>query len=365
MLLINDLLRHNQNVMSELCAASTSTLEGGWYVLGKQVKEFEREFAAYCQVEHCVSVANGTDALELALRALSVGQDDAVITVANAGAYSTTAIMAVGAQPVFVDINTETLLLSLSHLQSLINSKTKAIVVTHLYGQAAPVVEVLAMATKFGIPVVEDCAQAHGAMINGRRVGSFGAIGCFSFYPSKNLGALGDGGAITTKDPLLAEQVQMLRQYGWQSKYEITLMGGRNSRLDELQAAFLRIKLPYLDKWNQRRFEIGQLYVSGIHHAMVTLPRIAQGSFVGHLFVVRTPQREALRAHLKQNQIMSDVHYPIPDYRQPAFAALFPNVSLSATDQTCEEILTLPCFPEMTDAEVQGVIEAVNNWSVA
>jgi dTDP-4-amino-4,6-dideoxygalactose transaminase len=361
--MINDLLRHNQKNMGELSVALTSVLDSGWYVLGNQVKEFEREFASYCQTGHCVSVANGTDALELALRALDVGHGDQVVSVANAGAYSTAAILAVGALPVYVDIDADTLLLSVAHLRPLINDKTTAIIVTHLYGQAAPVDEVLALAAEYGIPVIEDCAQAHGAKINGRRVGSFGALGCFSFYPTKNLGALGDGGAITTNDDALAKRVQMLRQYGWQNKYEITLAGGRNSRLDEMQAAFLRVKLPYLDKWNQQRFEISQLYVAGIRHALVTLPRIVAGSFVGHLFVVRSTQRDGLREHLKHNQIMSEVHYPIPDYRQPAFAALFQGVSLSATEQACGEILTLPCFPEMTDAEVKHVIDVVNGWS--
>ena len=362
MLLINELLRHNQKVMDKLSVAVSSVLESGWYVLGNQVKEFEHEFASYCQTEHCVSVANGTDALELALRALDVGQGDKVITVANAGGYSTTAILAVGAMPVYVDVDADTLLLSIKHLRRLISAETRAIVVTHLYGQAAPEDEALTVAAEYGIPVIEDCAQAHGAMLNGRRVGSFGALGCFSFYPTKNLGALGDGGAITTNDVALAKRVQMLRQYGWQSKYEIVLVGGRNSRLDELQAAILRVKLPYLDSWNQRRFEISQLYMAGIRHSLVTLPRIAASSFVGHLFVVRSPRRDELREHLKQNQIMSEVHYPIPDYHQPALAALFPRLSLSATEYACGEILTLPCFPEMSDAEVKSVIDTVNGW---
>lgn len=363
MLMINDLLRHNQTVMDGLSVAATKVLANGWYVLGNQVKEFEREFASYCQTEHCVSVANGTDALELSLRALNVGQGDKVITVANAGAYSTTAILAVGAMPVYVDVDDETMLLSIEHFRRLINSETKAVIVTHLYGQAAPVDEILFLAAEYGVPVIEDCAQAHGAMLNGRRVGSFGTLGCFSFYPTKNLGALGDGGAITTNDTALAKRVQMLRQYGWQSKYEIALVGGRNSRLDELQAATLRIKLPYLDNWNQRRVEISQLYLAGIRHSLITLPSIVASKYVGHLFVVRAQKRDALREHLKQHQIMSEVHYPIPDYRQPAFAALFPGLALPVTDRACGEILTLPCFPEMSDAEVQFVIEAVNGWS--
>ncbi len=365
MLMINDLLRHNRRVMSELSAEATKVLESGWYVLGTHVKEFEREFASYCQTDHCITVANGTDALELALHALDVGRGDEVITVANAGAYSTTAIFAVGAMPCYVDIDPATLLLSVEDLRRLVNSKTKAIIVTHLYGQAAPMDEVLALARQHGIPVVEDCAQAHGALAGTRRVGSMGAIGCFSFYPTKNLGALGDGGAVTTNDRALAKRVQMLRQYGWEHKYENALHGGRNSRLDEMQAAFLRVKLPHLDEWNKRRYEISQRYVEGIRNPLVSPPHIAAGSFVGHLLVVRSPRRDALREHLKQNQIMSEVHYPIPDYRQPSFAASFPGLSLAATEQACGEILTLPCFPEMSDAEIQRVVDAVNSWSGA
>lgn len=363
MLMINDLLRHNECLMPDVSAAINEVLQSGWYVLGKQVNEFEQEFASYIQTTHCVSVANGTDALELALRALNIGPRHQVITVANAGAYSTTAILAVGGEPVYVDIDPDTYLLSMKHLRDLVGAETKAIVVTHLYGQAAPVDQVLSLAAEFGIPVIEDCAQAHGAMLQSRRVGSFGALGCFSFYPSKNLGALGDGGAVTTSDEKLASRLKMLRQYGWQSKYEITLAGGRNSRLDELQAALLRVKLPHLDKWNARRFEISKRYVDGIHHPMVAMPHILKGEFVGHLFVVRSRQRDGLREHLKQNGIMSEVHYPVPDYRQPAFAGMFPGIQLPSTECVCEEILTLPCFPEMSDVEVETVIKAVNGWS--
>lgn len=365
MLMINDLLRHNQSILNEVSSAAATVMESGWYVLGKQVKEFEREFAEFCQAQHCVTVANGTDALELALRALGVGKGDKIITVANAGAYSTTAILAVGAVPEYVEIDTDSLLLSTEHLRKMLSAETRAIIVTHLYGHAAPVDAALAMANEYGIPIIEDCAQAHGATLNGRRVGSFGALGCFSFYPTKNLGALGDGGAITTNDPALAARAQMLRQYGWKTKYEIAMPGGRNSRLDELQAAILRVKLKYLDKWNLRRYEISQRYVAGIRHPMISLPHIAAGEFVGHLFVARTAKRDELREHLKRCQIVSEVHYPIPDYRQPAFMDLFPGVSLPVTERACREIITLPCFPEMSDAEIELVIDAVNNWSAA
>lgn len=361
-LLTNDLLRHNQNMMRELKVSALTIMEGGWYVLGRQVEEFEDKFAAYCQTSHCVTVANGTDALELGLRAIGVIEGDKVITVANAGAYSTVAILAMGAIPEYVDIDPKSMLISIEHLSTLIDSETRAIIVTHLYGHVASMGAILEQASKFGIPVLEDCAQAHGGLHNGRRVGSYGAIGCFSFYPTKNLGALGDGGALVTNDAAIATRVRMLRQYGWEQKYQIGLAGGRNSRLDELQAALLSVKLPYLDAWNQRRVQISDGYLDGIRHPMITLPSIFPGSYVGHLFVVRTRERKSLREHLKNLGIMSDIHYPIPDYQQPAILKLFPDISLPATERACEEVLSLPCFPEMSDAEIQRVVDAVNSW---
>lgn len=362
MLMVNDLLRHNQKMMRELSVAVTHVLESGWYVLGDQVKLFEREFAAYCQVEHCISVANGTDALELALRALGVKQGDKVITVANAGGYSTTAVLAVGAMPEYVDIDPDTLLLSIEHLRKLICSDIRAIIVTHLYGQAAPVDVVLNVTAEYDIPVVEDCAQAHGALLNDRKVGSFGALSCFSFYPTKNLGALGDGGAVITDDESLAAKVRQLRQYGWKERYCSTLAGGRNSRLDELQAAVLRIKLPYLERWNQRRREIARSYNTFIDHAMVRKLSVLNNGYVGHLYVILCAYRQQLQSHLRSCGIASDIHYPIPDYRQPSIKDHFVGVSLPSTERACSGVLTLPCFPEMTDFEVAEVVDAVNAW---
>jgi len=363
-LLTNDLLRHNNYMIKELRTSTINVIEGGWYVLGRKVEEFEDEFAAYCEARHCVTVANGTDALELGLRALGVSKGDKVITVANAGAYSTVAILAIGAMPVYVDIDHKSMLISLEHLSNLIDSETSAIVVTHLYGQVAPLNEILELANKFGIPILEDCAQAHGAMYDGHRVGSIGRIGCFSFYPTKNLGALGDGGAIVTNDMVIAKRVKMLRQYGWEKKYQIGITGGRNSRMDELQAALLSVKLPNLDAWNQRRVQICDNYLAGIRHQMITLPRIVSANSVCHLFVLRTRERDNLKEHLKHFRIMSDVHYPIPDHQQPAIAIFFPDLSLPETERASREVLSLPCFPEMTDAEIQRVIDAVNCWHV-
>jgi aminotransferase EvaB len=365
MLLINDLLRHNQCIMEQLKDSIMTVLESGWYILGAQVKNFENEFAAFCETAHCISVANGTDALELALRALDVKQGDTVMTVANAGGYSTTAILAVGAIPQYVEIDAETLLMSVDHLNQLINiAKPRAIIITHLYGQVAPVDKILSIVEPYGIPVIEDCAQAHGARLQGRKVGSLAAMGCFSFYPSKNLGALGDGGAITTQDADIAARLQSLRQYGWKNKYEMIQKGGRNSRLDELQAAILRAKLPHLEKWNQRRYDISLQYIENIRHPLIKMQRIAQESYVGHLFVLRTSKRDALRAHLREHAILSEIHYPTPDYLQPAMQDLFVDITLPITENACAEILTLPCFPEMTDEEIRNVINCVNDWTI-
>lgn len=360
--MMNDLRRHNQSLLPELRSKALAVMESGWFVLGSHVKEFERESAAYCQTESCVTVANGSDALELALRAVGIGMGDKVITVANAGAYGTMAILAVGATPVYVEIDPDDMLISVEHLRKTITPAIRAVVVTHLYGRVAQVNDVKAIADEYGIPIIEDCAQAHGAMLDGRRVGSIGAIGCFSFYPTKNLGAMGDGGAVVVNDLAIASRVQMLRQYGWSRRYAIDLAGGVNSRMDELQAAILQVKLPRLDNWNQKRVQICRQYATNIRHPLIRVPSVYCDGFVGHLFVVRTSQRDALRLHLQECQIVAEVHYPIPDHRQPAFAHLFPDTSLLSTEIACEEVLSLPCFPEMSASEVHQVIDAANGW---
>lgn len=362
MILLNDLQRHNLSLEKSLKTCIDQILKNGWYVLGNEVKSFENEFSQYCQTNNCISVANGTDALELALRALGVTRGHQVITVANAGGYSTIALWSIGATPVYVDIDSDTQLISIEDLEKRLNKNIAAVIVTHLYGHAAPVYDIVELISKYNIPLIEDCAQAHGAMINGKRVGSFGKLGCFSFYPTKNLGALGDGGAIVTDDLELAQRVTKLRQYGWERKYKSVMEGGRNSRLDELQAALLRIKLPLLDTWNARRFAICERYTDGITHSLVKTPRITAQSFVGHLFVVRTSRRDSLQNYLKNREIFTDIHYPIPDYRQPFCTEQYANLRLKETEMASAEVLSLPCFPEMTDFEVDAVITAVNEW---
>jgi dTDP-4-amino-4,6-dideoxygalactose transaminase len=357
---VQDLKRQYQPLAAPLKAAAARVLDSGWYVLGQEVKAFESEFAQAVGVRECVSVANGTEALELALRVLGVGPCDDVCTVANAGMYSTTAILNVGAKPVYVDVRADTLTMDARDLAARITSRTKAIIVTHLYGCLAHMDELLAAARARGMRVIEDCAQAHGAKRNGRIAGAWADAACFSFYPTKNLGALGDGGAVVTNDPAHAEKLRHLRQYGWTSRYHSSVPGGRNSRLDELQAAFLRVKLPLLENWNQRRREIAARYNAAFARTGLILPRLDHESHAMHLYVVRHPKRDLLREALTQAGVGSDIHYPVADYDQVSVREqLEAHEPLVETKKACGEILTLPCFPELTDDEVAQVIDTV------
>ena len=345
----------------DLMAPMQRVLDSNWYIMGQEVAAFEQEFAAYCGVATCLSLANGSDALEIALRALDVGPGDKVLAIANAGFYSSIAIHLVGATPVYVEIDAKTLTMDPADVQAKI-AGAKAVIVTHLYGQLAAIEEIMAIAERAGVTVIEDCAQSHGALRNGKRCGSFAALSCFSYYPTKNLGAIGDGGAICTSDPALAQKVKQLRQYGWGHKYSVELPQGRNSRLDELQAAILREKLPHLDFWNAGRRMIAARYNEAFAGLPLQCPASTGDDFVAHLYVVRVKDREAFRAHLKAAGIATDIHYPIPDHQQPAYAAANRGVSLPVTEQAAAEIVTLPCFTGITDAEIERVIAAVTSY---
>jgi dTDP-4-amino-4,6-dideoxygalactose transaminase len=357
----NDLQRQHDATAESLAEAVGRVMRSGRYVASAEVKAFEAAFAAFCGTSHCIGVANGTDALELALRAVGVVRGVRVVTVANAGGYASTAILAIGAVPVYVDIDPHSLLLDVRRLDEL-RERPAALVVTHLYGRMADMDAIAGWARRSGIPVVEDCAQAHGATRNGRRAGAHGDAGCYSFYPTKNLGALGDGGAIVTHDPDVARRVKALHQYGWSSKYHADIAGGRNSRLDELQAAILSTKLPHVDEWTTRRRAIVAHYREGLNNERIRPPPATDDDDVAHLCVVQVADREPLRAHLARHGIGHDVHYPVPDHRQPAFQAASPDSSLPVTERAAREVLSLPCFPEMTDAEVDEVIECCNDW---
>jgi len=360
----NALDRHIAPLVDELREAAGKVIASGYFVLGPHVKAFENSFAEYCGASHCVGVANGTDALELGLRAIGITDGSRVGVIANAAMYGTSAVLACGAEPVFVDIDSATQLISAASLEEVASQTAlDAVIVTHLYGQLAPMDAISGLASRFGFKIFEDCAQAHGAEDEqGRKAGTFGIASSFSFYPTKNLGALGDGGAVVTSDDGVAQRVRQLRQYGWTSKYQNGLEGGRNSRLDEIQAAMLSRMLPHLDAWNARRREIVKRYVAGITHPEIKLPPSPGKDNVGHLFVVQAPRREELRQHLDSLGIGTDVHYPTPDHMQPILRARFEGLRLPVTEQACQLVVTLPCFPELTDAEVDVVIKACNEW---
>lgn len=360
---INDLRRHTSLIRPAVEQAISRVIDSGWFVLGPEVKAFEAEFADYCGVTHCVSLANGTDALELAMRSLGIGIANTVLTVANAGMYSTIAIQKTGATPVYADVVPSSLLVDVADLVGILDQQqVDAVIVTHLYGLLVDVPEVVHLAHSHGIPVIEDCAQAHGAMLYGRKAGSFGDVGCFSFYPTKNLGALGDGGAIVTSRADIAEKVGQLRQYGWGSKYHADIGGGCNSRLDEIQAAVLRVILPMLDQWNGRRREIAARYTMGIVNPAVITPSIHAEEYVAHLYVIRTARRDSLKQYLQEAGIPSDIHYPVPDFAQASCCHLFEGIVKKVTSRVCSEVLTLPCFPEMSDDETDMVINCINSW---
>lgn len=344
-------------------AAIDRVCNSKWYVLGREVAAFEAEFAHYCGVARCVSLANGTDALEFAMRAVGVSAGSLVLLVANAGFYGSTAVRSIGAQPRYLDVDEPSLTLSLSALSQYGGPLPAALVVTHLYGQLCPAIrEIVAWAGQRGVPVIEDCAQAHGALLGGRRAGSFGTVGCFSFYPTKNLGAFGDAGAIITDDEAIAARVMQLRQYGWATKYHNVLPGGRNSRLDEMQAAILRARLPWLDGWNAERRRIAQRYCTAFADLPLHLPHVDGDDYVGHLFVIRVAGRDAFREHLNDCFVATDVHYPLPDHLQTAYKCDQDAGVLPVTESTCKSVVTLPCFPGMTEEEIDRVINAVRSF---
>ena len=361
---VNALDRHILPLKDSLAQASAAVIESGYFVLGPNVKAFEREFAAYCGVSECVGVANGTEALELGLRSIGITGGKRVAVVANAAMYGTTAVLACDAEPVFVDIDPVTHTLDPKSLEAtLASGAIDAVIVTHLYGRLADMEAILALADRHGFAVFEDCAQAHGARdASGRRAGSFGRAASFSFYPTKNLGAVGDGGAVVTNDPHVADTLRKLRQYGWTAKYRNELPGGRNSRLDELQAAFLRTMLPLLDGWNERRREIANRYSREIRNDRISTPLESGEEYVAHLYVVQASDRDGLQRHLADAGVGSDIHYPIGDHHQSLFNARFASTSLPLTEAACKDVLTLPCFPELTDDEVTRVIQACNNF---
>lgn len=345
----------------ELNTAISQVINSGSFVLGQQNSLFESELSEYLDVSHTIGCGNGTDALVLALRALGVTKNDSVLTAANAGGYTTTALNIIGAMPVYADVDPITHLVTAESLEAsyseFLGSKPIAVVVTHLYGAAADMDEICAWAKKRQTWIVEDCAQALGAFWGAARVGTFGDVATTSFYPTKNLGALGDGGAVLTNNSSVNEQARSLRQYGWKSKYETTHLYGTNSRLDEIQAAILRIRLKTLDEKNELRRVIHKRFESASSNNL-RFVNTASPQFTGHLAVVEVNDRSEAMKHFGDFGIETAVHYPIPDHRQVIEGRSI-DWRLPATDKLTGIILSLPLFPELTDAEISRVEEAI------
>lgn len=355
----------------EIDAAIRDVVDSGAYILGEEVRDFEAQFATYLGVGDAVGVASGTDALELSLLALEIGQGDAVLTVAHTAVATVAAIERTGARPVLVDIDPQTYTIDPQALEATLRDpvrwhgcRPRAIVPVHLYGHPADMSAILEVAERHGLFVVEDCAQAHGATLDGRRVGSFGTLAAFSFYPTKNLGALGDAGMAVTDDPQLAELLRSLRQYGW-NENRVSLRAGTNSRLDELQAAVLRVRLPYLDDENSRRRQIAEMYGSRLAGTRLGLPQVAdRASHVFHQYVVRCHDRDSLRRHLERDRIGTAVHYPQPVHLQPAYAGRLGGPGdLPETEAAAGEILSLPIYPQLTDHNIERVIDRILAWT--
>lgn len=359
---LNDLSRALGSERAELLAALARVVDSGWLVQGPEHAAFESELAEFLGVPHALGLASGTDALELAMRAVVPSDRPLVVTAANCGGYSTTAARRAGYAVRFADVDETTHLLTAETLVPILDEQVGAVVVTHLYGRSADVAAVRAVCEPLGIRVIEDCAQALGAERSEGRVGSLADVAAFSFYPTKNLGALGDGGAVATRSEDVAHTVRELRQYGWQGKYTIGRTGGVNSRLDEVQAAVLRTRLPRLLAGNARRREILAAYVAASPAGVRVLP--AEGTHhAAHLAVVVTDRRDDLIAHLAAAGVRTDVHYPVPDHRQPAFTAETGDTSLPTTERLAASVLSLPLFPELVDDEVSRVADALRSFS--
>ena len=368
-----DLKKINERFRGEMDAAAKRVLDSGWYLLGKEVERFEADFASYCGVKHCIGVANGLDALNLIIKAYGFGPGDEIIVPANTYIASILAISENGCIPVLVEPKWETRLIDEDLIEASITPRTKAIMVVHLYGRAMNMTKIWELAKKYKLKVIEDSAQAHGAIFDGRRCGNLGDASGFSFYPGKNLGCFGDGGAVTTNDDELAEKVRAIRNYGSDYKYH-HIYKGINSRLDEIQAAWLGVKLPHLDEDNRRRAEIAARYCLEINNPLVELPdfnrvehvETCRSEIVGlphvwHVFAVTCKERDRLDNWLTDNGIQTNIHYPTPPHKQGAYTE-FSGLKLPITERMHREILSLPISPVLTDDEVSEVIRLVNQF---
>jgi dTDP-4-amino-4,6-dideoxygalactose transaminase len=353
-----------KELVSKQLEAVKRVFDSGWFILGREVREFERAWAAYCGVREAVGVANGMDAIEIALRALNIGPGDEVITTPMTAFASVLAILRAGAEPVFADIDSGTALQSLESVRRCVSSRTKAVLLVHLYGQVRNLDQWRDFCDSSKILLIEDCAQAHGAQWRGRKAGAWGSCGAFSFYPTKNLGTVGDGGALVSDDPAVCERSRVLRNYGQSERYHHPVVG-LNSRLDELHAAILKERLAWLDRFTARRREIGLRYLSEIRNPAVRPmdPPLAAENHVFHLFVVRCDSRDLLIKHLKENGVESLIHYPVSADRQPPGSGIRRDPKgLESSHRHAESCLSVPCHHNLLDGEVTRVVEALNEF---
>lgn len=356
-----DLQRQYLSLKDEIQFAINNVLQSGWFILGEEVENFERDFAGYCNAKHCITVSSGTEALHLALVALNIKEGDEIITAANSFIATALSISYVNAVPVFVDINPRSFNIDPGDVKKKITKKTKGIIPVHIYGHPAEMDEILQIADDHDLKVIEDACQAHGALYKDQRVGTLADIGCFSFYPGKNLGAYGDGGAIVTNDHALAEKLRLLRNYGQTTKYQHSLKGF-NSRLDEIQAAILRVKLGRLDEWNQRRCKIADTYNALLARTDLILPSESNGSS-WHIYPIRTDMRDRLQNYLREHGISTLIHYPVPIHLQEAYRELgYKKGDMPLSEQYAGELLSLPLFPELTDDEINYVSDTIKDF---
>lgn len=358
----NRMDRGFQKYQEEFEAKALEVLRSGWYVLGKEVEAFEQEFAAYTGAKYCVGVANGLDALWLAFRVLGIGAGDEVLVQGNTYIASVMGITINGATPVFIEPD-EYFNIDVEKLEEKITERTKAILVVHLYGQASRMDEVVRICKKHNLRLVEDCAQSHGACFDGKMTGTFGDIGCFSFYPSKNLGAFGDGGAIVTNDAKIAADMKMYRNYGSEKRYYNKVVGA-NSRLDELQAGLLRVRLSHLQELTEERIRLADRYSQGIKNERIKLPKVRERSTgVWHQYVIQCEDRDELIDYLKEREIGTIIHYPIPPHLSEAYAYLgYQKGSFPITEHDADTVLSIPMYNGMTEEEQQFVIESLNTF---
>jgi dTDP-4-amino-4,6-dideoxygalactose transaminase len=356
-----DLRSEQHEIQHEISEAIARVFESGRFVLGDEVASFETEFSSYVGAEYGIGVNSGSDALFLALKALGIDENSEVITVSHTFVSTVDSIVRCGATPVFVDVEPDTYCIDTAKIEERITDRTKAILPVHLYGHPADLDEVLKIATQYDLSVVEDACQAHGAEYKGKKVGSFGDVACFSFYPVKNLGACGDSGIVTTNESSLAERIKLLRNYGQSKKYHHDLVGV-NSRLDELQAAILRVKLSRLDEWNEKRRRLAELYKEVLKNTDVVLPsEKTYAKHVYHLFVIRLAERDKCQRLLQKKGIQTLIHYPIPVHKQKAYTEFENAKDLSDTEAICNEILSLPLYPSLTDEEVTHIAGATKD----